>query len=106
MNLALRHPAAVLRSMLLAASIVLGLANAVLADPFEDAEKALARGDYAAALKLLHPLAEADHTTSQAQLGILYEFGRGTPQNYAEAMKWYRLAAAKGFGGAQINLGV
>src|SRR5476651_1066304 len=91
----------------LAASIMLlATVGATVAGPFEDADAALARGDYAAALQLYRPLAAGGHTTAQAKLGILYENGLGTPQNYTEAVKWYRLAAEKGFGGAQNNLGV
>ena len=30
----------------------------------------------------------------------------GVPQNYAEALKWYRLAADQGDADAQYNLGV
>ncbi len=32
--------------------------------------------------------------------------GRGVPQDYAEAVKWYRKAAEQGNAGAQFNLGV
>ena len=30
----------------------------------------------------------------------------GVPQNYAEALKWYRLAADQGHASAQYNLGI
>ena len=36
----------------------------------------------------------------------MYDNGQGVPQNYAEAVKWYRLAADQGDAGAQYNLGV
>jgi TPR repeat protein len=32
--------------------------------------------------------------------------GKGVPKDYAEAVKWYRLAAAQGNANAQLNLGV
>ena len=35
----------------------------------------------------------------------MYNKGRGVPQNYKEAIKWYRLAAEQGFAPAQYNLG-
>ncbi len=35
----------------------------------------------------------------------MYSKGQGVPQDYAEAMKWYRLAAEQGFALAQSNLG-
>ena len=36
----------------------------------------------------------------------MYELGRGVPQNYAEAARWYRLAADQGSATAQHDLGV
>ena len=36
----------------------------------------------------------------------MYENGRGVVQDYAEATKWYKLAAAQGNARAQSNLGV
>ena len=36
----------------------------------------------------------------------MYYEGEGVPQNYAEAVKWYRLAAAQGFADAQYSLGL
>jgi TPR repeat protein len=35
----------------------------------------------------------------------MYESGEGVPQDYKEAHKWYRLAAAQGNADAQNNLG-
>jgi TPR repeat protein len=35
----------------------------------------------------------------------MYEFGQGVSQDYAEAVKWYRLAAEQGIAFAQYNLG-
>ena len=36
----------------------------------------------------------------------MYEQGHGVPQDYAEAVKWYRKAADQGDAFAQYNLGV
>ena len=36
----------------------------------------------------------------------MYDNGKGVPQDYAEAVKWYRLAADQGKASAQYNLGV
>ena len=36
----------------------------------------------------------------------MHKKGQGVPQDYAEAVKWYRLAADQGMGEAQYNLGV
>ena len=36
----------------------------------------------------------------------MYETGLGVPQNYAEAVKWFRKGAEQGYARAQNNLGV
>ena len=36
----------------------------------------------------------------------MYKNGNGVAQDYAEAVRWYRLAAEQGFANAQNNLGV
>ena len=36
----------------------------------------------------------------------MYDNGEGVPQDYAEAVKWYRLAAEQGNAKAQYNLAV
>lgn len=33
----------------------------------------------------------------QHYLGLMFSKGLGVPQDYAEALKWYRLAARQGF---------
>ncbi len=35
---------------------------------------------------------------AQLMLGNMHLSGEGVPQNYAEAMRWYRKAAEQGFG--------
>ena len=35
----------------------------------------------------------------------MYDEGQGVPQDYAEAVKWYRMAADQGNADAQSNLG-
>ena len=42
---------------------------------------------------------------AQTILGVMYEDGEGVSQDYAEAIKWYRLDADKGFARGQANLG-
>jgi TPR repeat protein len=39
-------------------------------------------------------------------LGVKYAQGLGVVQDYAEALKWYRLAAQQGSADAQSNLGL
>ncbi|MDC1308230.1 sel1 repeat family protein [Pseudomonadales bacterium] len=36
----------------------------------------------------------------------MYNHGEGTPQDYKEAVRWYRAAAEQGYAKAQYNLGL
>ena len=53
----------------------------------------------------LRTRAEQGDAAAQANLGVMYETGRGVPQDAAEAVRWYRLAAEQGNASAQFNLG-
>ena len=54
----------------------------------------------------LTSLAEGGDTESQIALAEAHFYGRGTPTNRAEAVKWYRLAAKAGEASAQASLGL
>jgi TPR repeat protein len=71
---------------------------------FDKGYAAAQRGDYSTALSEWMPLAEQGNVSAQYNLGVMYENGTGTPQNYKIAVKWYTLAAEQGFAGAQYNL--
>ena len=53
----------------------------------------------------IRALAEAGDAESQVNLGVMYDTGRGVPQDDAEAVRWYRLAADQGDADAQFNFG-
>lgn len=53
----------------------------------------------------LRGLAEQGDDAAQNELGLIYQQGRGVKPDHAEAIKWYRLAAAQGNVDAQNNLG-
>ena len=63
------------------------------------------RGDYAAAMRLLQPLANQGMAIAQNSLGVMYANGRGVPRDYEQAAMWYRKAADQGDDEAQANLG-
>lgn len=87
---------------------ILALANLALtvsanAGPFEDGLAASQVSDFATALRLWRPLAEKGDARAQVNLGIMYQDGRGVPQDYAAAYMWFTLSAAQGLKNAQIN---
>jgi hypothetical protein len=53
----------------------------------------------------LMKLATQGYASAQNQLGQMYANGRGVPQDYSTARKWYAKAAAQGHGWAQTQLG-
>ena len=86
-----RHP---IRQAFVDSAVAVGLTSPE--DEAGTAEIAFQRADYAKALKLARPLAEAGDPRAEAIVGSAYYRGRGVPQNDSEAAKWFRLAADKG----------
>ena len=42
---------------------------------------------------------------AQYKLGVMYHQGRGVPQGFTEAVKWFQKAAEQGLADAQYGLG-
>jgi len=76
------------------------------AEPLEEGMAAYQRGDYAAALKFLRPLAKQNNSQAQYTLGYMYAEGEGVPEHDGKAAKLYRKAAEQGDADAQNELGV
>ncbi|MSQ87523.1 MAG: sel1 repeat family protein [Alphaproteobacteria bacterium] len=74
-------------------------------DPAPEGKPTFEGWDQGAAVPLLRPLAVAGKADAQASLGVMYEIGLGVPQNFDEALKWYRLAADQNHVDALFNLG-
>ncbi len=85
--------------------IVLSACTADALPPHHKGLEALNMGDYAEALLLLSPLAEDGAPGSQAIIGVMHHQGSGVPQDYVEARRWFRLAAAQENSLAQYMLG-
>ena len=98
------------RSMFLRLSIPLVLMIVALAVPAwaenSPGVAAYDRGDYATALRSWRPLAEQGKAAGQFNLGLLYAYGQGVPQDYVQARQWWEKAGAQGHVKAQYNLGV
>ncbi len=86
------------------ASTVAGFAQPAQAD-FADGLAAYDGGDYRTAFAKWRVLAEAGDAEAQTALAGLYFGGQGTPEDAAEAVRWYRRAAEQGDAVAQQNLG-
>ena len=73
---------------------------------FDKALKAFKSHDDATALRELHPLAEQGDARAQFYLALMYKNGRGVPEDYKTAVKWYTLSAEQEYAKAQYNLGI
>lgn len=89
----------------LAAGTVLSLAQPLLADVKAGVD-AWQQGDYAKAVTVWQPLAQAGDPDAQFNMGQAYKLGRGVKASPATAMDWYRKAAAQGHSRAEDNLGL
>ena len=80
---------------LLFVAVLVGFASLACAG-LDDGKAAYDGGDYVTAYNELKPFAEQGNADAQRRLGWMFDLGEGVPQDYAEAMKWYRKAADRG----------
>jgi hypothetical protein len=88
--------------------VVAALTLAPLAQAQEDydtGKRAYLSGDYAEALRIWQPLADAGNKFAQFSIGSLYFEGAGVEKNYEESARNFELAAKQGYAPAQFNLG-
>ena len=83
----------------------LGTISAAWSADFEKGFTAYKSGDFATALREFTTLAKQGNAAAQYNLGVMYDEGRGVPENDKTAVKWYRLAAEQGHTKSQSNLG-
>ena len=95
-----------IKTFLAGGVLALALFGVARAGPFEDAQDADQKGDYATELQILRPLAEQGNALAQLGLGVMYANGQGVPQDYAQAVVWYRKAAEQGDADAQTLVGL
>ena len=89
----------------LAVALLLGSAGVSWSQDFQKGVAAAHSGDFATALREWTPLAEQGEADAQTILGVMYEEGKGVPQDYKTAVKWYKLAAEQGDADAQTQMG-
>lgn len=93
----------------LALAIGLGMAVAATAQTPADVKAgvdAWGQGDYAKAIAIWKPLADAGDPDAQFNMGQASKLGQGTPADTAAALEYYRKAAAQGHLRAEDNYGL
>ena len=93
-----------LSRLILTGSALVLMSLPVLAD-FAAGLKAYEDHDYAAALREWRPIAEQGDAAAQFNIGLMYYDGKGAPQNFEEARRWFQRSADQGYEKAQLNLG-
>jgi uncharacterized protein len=81
-------------SLVLAVALTSMSGHGSLAQDFDNGVKAYKNGDFATALKEWRPLAEQGNAAAQFNLALMYDNGTGVPQDYAQAVEWYRRSPA------------
>ncbi len=92
-----------LRRLILAGVFAAALSTPALAD-FEAGWGAYQQGDFATALAVWRPLAEAGEARAQFNLGIMFDQGRGVARDRESAIGWLRKASEQGMTRAMHNL--
>ena len=71
---------------------------------FDSGWAAYEKGDYSSAKDIWTQLALQGHENAQINLGFMYDYGKGVPQNFQDAARWYRAAALQNNAIGQYNL--
>jgi uncharacterized protein len=70
-----------MRPLMLLLLPIMSAAEHAVAGPYEEAKVAYQEGDYTIAQRLWAPLAEKDDPFAQYNLGVMYRYGRGVPED-------------------------
>jgi hypothetical protein len=79
--------------------------DSIIEEPAVKPEKLIPPPSDSIAFQETKARAEKGDATAQIELATDYDYGFGVPQNYAEAVKWYRKAAEQGNVNGQTGLG-
>ncbi len=82
------------------------MSGPVLGNDYRDGVAAYRRGDYQIALSIFMPMAKAGDPFAQHNVAVMFDDGRGVPENYALALKWYLRAADQGLADSQFMAGM
>jgi len=96
----------ILAALLAACGLLSAFAAQAGSDPLERSLNAYYAGDYKRAYNLAVPLAERGDPAALNLLGMMYELGKGVPQDPSRSVVYYRKAAEMGDVYAQFNLAV
>ena len=80
--------------LLLTLLLLFGTCTVAVADDLNDGIAAYQSNDYGTAFAKFKNAAEAGNADAQGRLALLYALGRGVPQDFVQAHKWFTIAAS------------
>src|SRR5947207_14614113 len=89
---------------LLFCTFLLLVPGIAVADDVEDNVQLARAGEAATAVQNLTPMAERGSVAAQYALGMILANGEGLKPNYAQAARWFDMAAKNGNGDARRHL--
>ena len=86
--------------------LTITLSSTAFGDNLNALKALIKKGDYPAVTELLKPLARQSEAWAQHELGYMYDYGKGVPEDKVLAYMWYNLSAANGQEKASKNKGI
>ena len=83
-----------MKRILLTLLLLFGTCTVAVADDLNDGIAAYRSNDYATAFAKFTKAAEAGNADAQGRLALRYALGRGVPQDFVQAHKWFTIAAS------------
>ena len=80
--------------LLLTLLLLFGTCTVAVADDLNDGIAAYQSNDYGTAFAKFKKAAEAGNADAQGRLALRYALGRGVPQDFVQAHKWFTIAAS------------
>jgi uncharacterized protein len=85
--------------------LALALFGTAMAGSTDAGWAAYDKDDFATALRIFRQLTEQGDRYAPDAIGLMYEQGRGVPQDYEQAFAWHLKAADQGNAQAQVGVG-
>ena len=70
--------------------LAITLSSTAFGDNLNALKALIKKGDYPAVTELLKPLARQGEAWAQHELGYMYDYGKGVPEDDKQAVKWFR----------------
>jgi TPR repeat protein len=94
-----------IKTLLAGGLLALALFGTAMAGSTDAGWAAYDKDDYATALRIFHQLDEQGDRYAPDPIALMYEQGRGVPQDYEQAFAWHLKSAERENAQAQVSVG-